>query len=89
MGIRFLVPFLVPLATQAGTSYMRPHVSGTEPVGFLKQDARGNLVVDSVPVIFPFSAFRRRYLVQTSIGQTQSIPFLLTKILKLALSHMT
>ncbi len=38
-GIRFLVPFLVPLALQAGTSYTRPHISGTERVGFSKQDA--------------------------------------------------
>jgi hypothetical protein len=29
---------------------MRPHVSGTERVGFSKQDACGNLVVDSLPV---------------------------------------
>jgi hypothetical protein len=36
---------------------MRPHVSGTECVGFLKQDACGNLVVASLPVSFPFSAF--------------------------------
>jgi hypothetical protein len=36
-------------------SYMRPNISGTECVGFLKQDARGNLVVDSLPVkISPF-----------------------------------
>jgi hypothetical protein len=34
---------------------MRPHVSGTERVGFLKQDACGNLVVASLPVNFPFS----------------------------------
>jgi hypothetical protein len=27
------------MALQAGTSYMRPHISGTEWVGFLKQDA--------------------------------------------------
>jgi hypothetical protein len=39
MGIQFLVPFLVPLALQAGTSYMCPHISGTECVGFSKQDA--------------------------------------------------
>jgi hypothetical protein len=36
-------------------SYMHPHVSGTECLGFLKQDACGNLVVDSLPVkISPF-----------------------------------
>jgi hypothetical protein len=68
MGIRFLVPFLVPLALRASTSYMHPHVSGTECVGFSKQDARGNLVVASLPVNFPFSAFCRRFLLQTSIG---------------------
>jgi hypothetical protein len=39
MGIQFLVPFLVPLALQGGTSYMHPHISGTERVGFSKQDA--------------------------------------------------
>ncbi len=39
MGIRFLILFLVPLALRAGTSYMCPHISGTECVGFSKQDA--------------------------------------------------
>ncbi len=63
-----LVPFLVPLALRASTLYMRPNVSGTERVGLLKQDARGNLVVASLPVSFPFSAFCRRFLVQTTIG---------------------
>ncbi len=57
MGIIFLVLFLVPLALQASTSYMRPHISGTARVGFLKQDAHGNLVVASLPVDFPLSAF--------------------------------
>jgi hypothetical protein len=33
------------------------HVSGTERVDFLKQDARGNLVVDSLLVFFPLYAF--------------------------------
>jgi hypothetical protein len=45
------------LALQASTSSMRPHVSGTEPMGFSKQDARGNLVVASLLVNFPLSAF--------------------------------
>jgi hypothetical protein len=36
---------------------MRPHVSGTERMGFLKQDARGNLIVASLPVNFPLFAF--------------------------------
>ncbi len=57
MGIQFLVPFLIPLALQASTLYMRPHNSGTERVGFSKQDACGNLVVASLPVNFPFSTF--------------------------------
>ncbi len=43
----FLSHFLVPLALQGSTSYMRPYVSGTEHKGFLKQDSRrvttGNL----------------------------------------------
>ncbi len=47
---------------------MRPHVSGTEHVGFLKQDAHGNLVVASLPVNFPFSTFCRRFLLWTSVG---------------------
>jgi hypothetical protein len=67
-GIRFLVSFLVPLALQTGMSYMGPHDSGTKCVGFLKQDARGNLVVASLPVIFPLSAFHQRFLMQTSVG---------------------
>jgi hypothetical protein len=54
-GIQFLVPFLIPLALRASTLYMHPHISGTERVVFSKQDAHGNLVVDSLPVIFsPF-----------------------------------
>jgi hypothetical protein len=39
MGIQVLVPFLIPLAQQGSTSYMRPHILGTECVGFLKPDA--------------------------------------------------
>jgi hypothetical protein len=38
-GIQLLVPFLVPLALRGSTSYMHPHISGTECVGFSKQDA--------------------------------------------------
>ncbi len=85
----FLVPFLVPLALQASTLYMRPHVSGTEHVGFLKQDARGNPVVDSLPVNFPFSAFCQRFYVQTSIGLNTIHTFFLTKILELTLYCVT
>ncbi len=46
---------------------------------FLKEDARGNLVQELVPVFFPRSAFHRRFLMWTSIGWSQIIPFLLTK----------
>jgi hypothetical protein len=66
-----------------------PFFFGTECMGFSKQDAHGNLVVDSLPVIFPLSAFCQRFLVQMSLGQTQIIHFLLTKILELTLSRVT
>jgi hypothetical protein len=82
-GKRVLVPFLVLLALRASMSYMRPHNSGTECVGFLKQDAHENLVVDSLPVIFPSSAFCQRFLMQTSVGRTQIIPSYSQKILEL------
>jgi hypothetical protein len=61
---------------RASTSYMRPHISGTEYDGFLKQDACGNLVVASLPVNFPLSAFCQRFLVQTSIGLNANHTFL-------------
>jgi hypothetical protein len=53
-----------------------PHFWHTSRV-FLKKDARRNLVLELVPVFFPRSAFRRRFLMQTSAGQSQIIPFLL------------
>ncbi len=64
----FLSCFFVPLALQASTSDMHSHVSGTECVGFLKQDARGNLVLASLLVNFLFSAFCQRCLLWTSVG---------------------
>jgi hypothetical protein len=76
MVIRGLVPFLVPLALQASTLYMRPHVSGTERVGFWKQDAHENLVVASLPVNFPLYAFCRRFLLRTSVGLNMNHTFL-------------
>jgi hypothetical protein len=76
MGIRFLVPYLVPLALQASTLYMRPHVSGKERVGFSKQDTCGNLVVASLPVNFPFFAFCWRFLLWTSVGLNMIHTFL-------------
>ena len=57
---------------------MRPHVS-TERVGFSKQDAHGNLVVASLLVNFPFSAFCRRFLVRTSVGLNTNYTFLSLK----------
>ncbi len=36
---------------------------------FSKQDACGNLVLESVPVFFPCSAICQRFLMQTSIGR--------------------
>ncbi len=37
--------YLLQYFLRASTLYMHPHVSGTERMGFSKQDARGNLVV--------------------------------------------
>jgi hypothetical protein len=73
------VLFLVPLALQASTLYVRPHVSGTECMSFSKQDTCGNLVVASLLVNFPFSAFCRRFLVQTSVGLNTIHTFLSLK----------
>jgi hypothetical protein len=80
--------FLVPLALQASTLYMCPHVSGTEQVGFSKEDACGNLVVASLPVNFPFSTFCRRFLLRTSIGLNTVHTFLSHKILELILRDL-
>jgi hypothetical protein len=55
---------------------MHPHVSGTERVSFSKQDARGNLVVASLPVNFPLSTFCRRFLLWTSVGLNTNHTFL-------------
>ncbi len=82
-------PVSCTLKLQAGTSYMSPNISGPKRVGFLKQGTCGNMVVDSLLVMFPLSAFCQRFLVQTYIGWMQIIPFLLTKILELTLSHVT
>ncbi len=58
---------------------MCPHVSGTERVGFSKQDACGNLVVASLPLNFPFSAFCGRCLLWMSVGLNMIHTFLLHK----------
>ncbi len=43
-----------PLALQGSTLYMRPHVSGTECMGFSKQEAHGNLVTLTTSDLSPF-----------------------------------
>jgi hypothetical protein len=55
---------------------MRPHVSGTEHVDFSKQDAHGTLVVASLPLNFPFSAFCGKCLLLTSNGLNRIHTFL-------------
>jgi hypothetical protein len=59
-----------------------PHISGTECVGFSKQDACGNLVADSLPVIFPFLPLAEGFGVNIRWANANHT-FLLTKILKL------
>ncbi len=57
-------------------THMCPHVSGTECMGFSKQDARGNLVVDSLPVIFSLSTFCQRFLMHMSVELNMNHTFL-------------
>ncbi len=57
--------------------------------GFLEGRHLWEEVVDSPSVILSLYAFHRRFQVQTSIGRTWIIPFLLTKILELTLSCVT
>ncbi len=64
--------FLVPLALWASMLYMHPHISGTKRMGFLKQDARGNLVVDSLLVIFPFPPFAKGFWCKPLMGERKS-----------------
>ncbi len=56
---------------------MCPYVSGTERMGFSKQDARGNLVVASLPFNFPFSKFCGRCMLWSSVGLNMIHTFLL------------
>jgi hypothetical protein len=51
-----------------------------------KQDACGNLVLASLPLNFPFSAFFEKRLLWTSVGLNMIHTFLSHKILKLTLS---
>ncbi len=52
----------------ASTLYMHPHVSGTERVGFSKQDTRGNLVVKT-PI--SVSGHETRSMGIPKLGKTQ------------------
>jgi hypothetical protein len=52
--------------------YMCPHVSGTEPMGFSKQDACRNLVVDSLLMIFPFPPFAEGFWCKCPLGKCES-----------------
>ncbi len=55
---------------------MRPHVSGTERMGFLKQDACGNLVVASLPLNFPFSGFLLKVVSAVNVRWTEQDSYL-------------
>ncbi len=55
-------PISRPVSRTIGTPsyyvvHAPPYISSTERVGFSKQDTHGNLVVASLPVIFPLSPF--------------------------------
>ncbi len=56
---------------------MHPHVSGTERVGFSKQDTRGNLVVASLQASFsPFRTLRKASTVNVRWTEHDSYLFL-------------
>ncbi len=78
MGIRFLFPFLYLLYSEYHVVHADPYFWHTWCV-FSKQDARGNLVQELVLAFFSCSAFCQRFLMQTSIRQSQIMPFLLTQ----------
>ncbi len=59
--------YLLQYVPSASTLYMPPHVSGTERVGFSKQDARGNLVVKT-PI--SMSGHEARFTAITKLGKT-------------------
>ncbi len=67
---------------------MRPHVSGTECVGFSKQDTRGNLVVVSLQASFsPFQTLRKASAVNVRWTEHDSYLSFSHKILELTLSE--
>ncbi len=84
----FFAPFSVVWESNFSSRFLylcfsKYHVLHTPPYSwhtwrvFSKQDACGNLVQELVPV--SRSAFCQRFLMQTSIGSLQIIPFLLTQ----------
>ncbi len=60
--------YLLQYFLSASTLYMHPHVSGTECVGFSKQDACGNLVVKT-PI--SVSGHETRFMAIPKLGKTQ------------------
>jgi hypothetical protein len=79
MGIQFLAPFSHTSGTPKYYAVCAPPYSWDISCIFLKQDACGNLVLELVSVFFPRSTFCQRFLMQTSVGQSQIMPFLLTQ----------
>ncbi len=59
--------YLLQYFLSASTLYMHPHVSGTERVGFSKQDTRGNLVVKT-PI--SMSGHETRFTAIPKLGKT-------------------
>ncbi len=76
----FFAPFLAARESNFSSRFLyhwhSKLVHRTERMGFSKQDTHGNLVVASLPVTFPLSTFRQRFLVQTSVGLNANHTFL-------------
>ncbi len=68
--------FLIPWALWGSALYMHPQVS----LFLLEWDFCATLVVDSVPGCFPILTLCQRFLVQMSIGRSQIILFLWTRL---------
>ncbi len=96
----FFAPFLVArdpnflscfytFCTLNTTLYMRPHIAGTDYAFSQSKTLVGTCFQKLVSAFFPCSAFFQRFLMQTSIGRSQFIPFLPIQILELTLSCMT
>ncbi len=66
-----------------------PPLFGHTSCIFSKQDAHGNLVLDSVPVFFPVSPFTEGFSREFPLGNHKSYLFFSLKILELTLSCVT